>query len=292
MSTLTMTAPYDPADTDAAKAYAAITGRLFVGGAVDDAFRHWQADPCNGGRADFAHVTKKQWVVHMYGLRDRHGAFLYPRWSWPESMGTPVSSPYNYNDQDAAVYYSQATNRLFAAGKIDEAYAHWRADPCGGAALSFCGMTKEQFAEGLYGLRDVQGNYLHPRPKVPVVESNASRPASPTDPLTIAYLALGAKTIMQKPEFAQCGHHVGELEFITDVIQFAPMLDALAEDRDFHAVYPYEVAEPFGEFIAETLMANGYVDEAIAKGKAIELINAASDIEDERSDIEESGPRP
>ncbi|MGH8156572.1 MAG: hypothetical protein ACREPQ_00500 [Rhodanobacter sp.] len=164
MSTAHIDTPYDPAEKADADAYEAATGQLFVAGSINEAFRRWRDDPSRGGRSEFALVTPKQWVVHMYGLRDRHGAFLYPRWSWPASMGDPVSPPYDYNDQDAAVYYSQATNRLFAAGKIDEAFDHWRKDPCGGASLSYCGWSKEEFAEAFYGMRDVQGDSLYSRP--------------------------------------------------------------------------------------------------------------------------------
>ena len=75
------------------------------------------------------------------------------------------------------------------------------------------------------------------------------------DELTIAYLAMGAKTALDKRNGLgdRVDEFEGELGFISSVISFAPMLDAefeRARER-FCGVFAYEIAEPFGERCAE-----------------------------------------
>ncbi|MGH8156571.1 MAG: hypothetical protein ACREPQ_00495 [Rhodanobacter sp.] len=94
------------------------------------------------------------------------------------------------------------------------------------------------------------------------------------DSLTIAYMALGAKTILQKLEFKHCHPVDGELDFVACVIEHALLLDSLADGRedDFSGVFEYEVAEPFGEFIATCLMDGTPINDELLKTKCEELI--------------------
>ncbi|MEY2117095.1 hypothetical protein [Rhodanobacter sp. FW106-PBR-R2A-1-13] len=104
------------------------------------------------------------------------------------------------------------------------------------------------------------------------------RPVSPTtDPLTIAYIALGAATALTAHR-AKGGELIGggELELIAELIRHAPMLDRLAEGKDFDGVYYYEVAEPFGKQVAERMVDGDYLSPQEAEAVASELIAGAT----------------
>lgn len=79
------------------------------------------------------------------------------------------------------------------------------------------------------------------------------------DELTIAFLAMGAKTALDKRGGLgedQVDVFEGEIGFIRAVIDHAPMLDEewrRASER-FHGVFAYEIAEPFGEECAEAYL--------------------------------------
>lgn len=85
-----------------------------------------------------------------------------------------------------------------------------------------------------------------------------------TDPLDIAYLALGAGAALEDfwtnagpdAELPVCG---GELEFIRAVIQHAPMLDKIWSQvkDDYAGVWAYEVAEEVGHSLATRMLATG-----------------------------------
>lgn len=80
------------------------------------------------------------------------------------------------------------------------------------------------------------------------------------DPLTVAYIALGAKGVL-----ADCDNlpaRYGELEFIGECIEHAAMLDALCPADGFNGVWVYEVAEPFGESIALAIIERRDYDAA------------------------------
>lgn len=98
-----------------------------------------------------------------------------------------------------------------------------------------------------------------------------------TDPLTIAYIAMGAATALTANR-AKGGELTGggELEFIDELIRHAPMLDRLAEGKEFDGVYCYEVAEPFGKQVAERMIDGDYLSPQDAEVVASELITAAT----------------
>jgi len=97
------------------------------------------------------------------------------------------------------------------------------------------------------------------------------------DPLTIAYLAMGAQNVLDHQggipdELSE--QFGGEMGFISEIIGHAPMLDAKgfeAEDR-LTQVFPYEVAQPFGERMAHALIDGEKIDPAAL---ADSLINRA-----------------
>lgn len=94
------------------------------------------------------------------------GRSLLKDWeSLPKTFPAAEAPPYDPNDMDAAVAYTQRTKALFAAGDHDAAYAHYLRDPNGGAQAEFSQTTKEQYVVGMYNVRDVQGKPLHPQPE-------------------------------------------------------------------------------------------------------------------------------
>ncbi len=94
------------------------------------------------------------------------GRSLLKDWeSLPKTFPAAEAPPYDPNDMDAAVAYTQRTKALFAAGDHDAAYAHYLRDPNGGAQAEFSQTTKEQYVVGMYNVRDVQGKPLHTQPE-------------------------------------------------------------------------------------------------------------------------------
>jgi hypothetical protein len=98
------------------------------------------------------------------------------------------------------------------------------------------------------------------------------------EPLTIAYIAMGAQTYMQTPEYRHrtTESHEGELDFIGDIIRHARMLDSKADERqdDFSGVFLYEVAEEFGNKLAQRLALMGEASPAFIEGLADALIDS------------------
>lgn len=79
------------------------------------------------------------------------------------------------------------------------------------------------------------------------------------DPLTIAYIAMGAaEAIRERPGACLptyiCDEFGGQLGYIDTVISNALMLDQMAAGRDC-GVFVYEVAEPFGLEYGRALLA-------------------------------------
>lgn len=88
--------------------------------------------------------------------------------------------------------------------------------------------------------------------------------AAITDPLDLAFMAIGADAAFRDPT---TGHYEGgELELIGEVLAFQPFLDAHYQAyfslEGFPGCWAYEVAEPFGEWCARQLMAGQGVDTA------------------------------
>jgi hypothetical protein len=117
-----------------------------------------------------------------------------------------------------------------------------------------------------------------PSDNVNAATNSTAVAASACDPLTLAYVALGAGRALDARKRTGCQTAAGELDFISDVITHAPLLDAMAADRDFHAVFVYEVAEPFGEQLADHLLDGNEATAEFVNTLATTLISAASDL--------------
>lgn len=79
---------------------------------------------------------------------------------------------------------------------------------------------------------------------------------SSPDPLTIAYMAMGAQKVLDKHPELVSRYQGGELELIADVIQYAGYADELATEKQFElsGVFVYEVAEPLGQYVVERML--------------------------------------
>ena len=80
------------------------------------------------------------------------------------------------------------------------------------------------------------------------------------EPLTIAYVAIGAESVWAEHRLRPEGvnrmsdRYSGQLGFIAAVIEQAWILDRMAEDRDVaFVVFAYEIAEEFGKRFARAL---------------------------------------
>lgn len=76
------------------------------------------------------------------------------------------------------------------------------------------------------------------------------------DPLTIAYMAMGAQKVLDKHPELVARYQGGELELIADVIRYAGYADELATEKQFElsGVFVYEVAEPLGQYVVERML--------------------------------------
>jgi len=99
------------------------------------------------------------------------------------------------------------------------------------------------------------------------------------EPLTIAYIAMGAQTYMKTPAFQERGTQPqgGELEFISDIIDHALMLDRKADTAQdsFSGVFVYDVAEEFGHKLAQRLTEHCDANNEFVESLADTLIAAA-----------------
>ena len=71
-----------------------------------------------------------------------------------------------------------------------------------------------------------------------------------TDPLTIAYLALGAPLALIEHKGLPENYCGGELEFISEIIAYADEIDMHFHPGEFDGVWVYDVVEPFGHWYA------------------------------------------
>ena len=99
------------------------------------------------------------------------------------------------------------------------------------------------------------------------------------DPLDVAYMAIGAHSYLRAAPEPRCvtNGSAGELDMISEVIAFAPLLAALWDEWEavnngegFPGVWAYEVAEPFGEHLMIHMAQNREVSakdaEQMARG--------------------------
>lgn len=97
------------------------------------------------------------------------------------------------------------------------------------------------------------------------------------NPMTIAYIAIGASHALQDYFADGGGCLTSEEAFVRDVVGHALMLDRKADVVDngvgFSGVFTYEVAEPFGMQLAKSMP---YGQDLNAEQLADELIEAAS----------------
>ena len=94
------------------------------------------------------------------------------------------------------------------------------------------------------------------------------------DPLSIAYMAIGAYDTLvaceekegKHPDLDQWG---GQLGFIGEVIRHVDVIERIYAERpdDYGGVFVYEVAEPFGRYIADMLLSGEPLElETTARG--------------------------
>lgn len=111
------------------------------------------------------------------------------------------------------------------------------------------------------------------------------------DPLTCAYVAIGAKEALAgylQERKTRMPREMSEQDYIEAVIEHAPMLDGMFE-RDYpdglSGVFVYEVAEPFGTAYGQWFLAEGHaLDSAIRDAKAREVASALFSAVDAPSD--------
>ena len=102
---------------------------------------------------------------------------------------------------------------------------------------------------------------------------------STPDPLTIAYMAIGAQKVLDKhPELAH-RYDGGELELISDVIQYAGYADELATQKTFElsGVFVYEVAEPLGQYVVERMLVRDRDIDGAVKRRTEQLVAECCD---------------
>lgn len=99
------------------------------------------------------------------------------------------------------------------------------------------------------------------------------------DPLTYAYVAIGAKEALSgylRDPHARMPGDISEQDYIEAIIEHAPMLDGTFERdyQDLDGVFVYEVAEPFGVSYGQWFLAEGHAEDAAARtAKAAEVAN-------------------
>lgn len=98
------------------------------------------------------------------------------------------------------------------------------------------------------------------------------------EPLTIAYIAIGAKTALKKAQERGNGPNMdrfgGELGFFDAAIEHALLLDRLADDQDLDGCFSYEVAEPFGERVGALLATKEFIPFSTYRTIAEELLTS------------------
>lgn len=77
------------------------------------------------------------------------------------------------------------------------------------------------------------------------------------DLLDVAFVAIGIDAAFRDPTMS--GYDGGQLELVGEVLAFVPLLDAHYQAHfkgdGFDGCWAYEVAEPFGQWCAEQIMA-------------------------------------
>lgn len=83
-----------------------------------------------------------------------------------------------------------------------------------------------------------------------------------TDPLDIAFIALGAAEVWRSEEAPYQKFDGGYLEFISEAIGHAPMCSAAFRalpDGEFTGTWAYSVALPFGRWLGRELLEGNVV---------------------------------
>lgn len=93
------------------------------------------------------------------------------------------------------------------------------------------------------------------------------------DILDFAYFCLGIKTYLNRRVRSASSIYGGELELVSACLPYSIALDVTLP-RDFPGVFAYDVAEPFGEYIAEQV-DTGKFDPQLAIAKLTQLIQVA-----------------
>ena len=113
------------------------------------------------------------------------------------------------------------------------------------------------------------------------MQTNQQNTAVAADPLTIAYMALGAGQYWSAYSANGGGKYTkgGQLEFIGEVIEFANLADQVAAFFDLFGEHPgvfaYDVAESFGSHLAEVLCGGGELNDEMAEQLLHEVMFSA-----------------
>lgn len=107
--------------------------------------------------------------------------------------------------------------------------------------------------------------------------------APATDPLTIAYIAIGVQNVLDHEgglpdDLAdRCG---GQMGFINSIVSHASMLDEMARkaggEHGLGVVFPYEIAQPFGEQMASAELEGTPEDPRALGSKLISRVTSAA----------------
>lgn len=98
-----------------------------------------------------------------------------------------------------------------------------------------------------------------------------------SDPLTIAYMAIGAMEAVRNADPRQVEkvmeQRSGQLGFIGDVIEDAVILDQMGYEieEDIVVCWAYEVAEDYGYDVAKALLEEREIDRAALREKYIRV---------------------
>ena len=84
------------------------------------------------------------------------------------------------------------------------------------------------------------------------------RSPAPTDPVDVAFVALGASAIWTANETPRYRFDGGYVEFIDAAVTFAPLVSVAAtQHSDAPFVWAYHVAAPFGRWMGGALLDAG-----------------------------------
>lgn len=179
-------------------------------------------------------------------------------------------------DEDTVEDYQEGGNehrhvRFDDAGKeISREYAEL------GASDSFMSLIDTFHDHGPDMALSLLRDYAMKFPKIGKIKDQGKIPARieiiprPAEPLTAAYVAIGAMNAYGNVEYANdpdqirqklADQHGGQLGIVMAAIMHAGILDTMMELRGnaVDGVFAYDIAEPFGELLMQRMIEQGFV---------------------------------